>query len=325
MRPGVFLAFIDADCRAHPRWLHSALQTLCSSPEKTILGGDVRIWRNDKDAYTAIEAYEGVFAYRFKLYIERHGFCGTGNLVVRRADFERIGPFAGIRVAEDIEWGQRALSAGFTFRYVPEMIVFHPARRSLHELYAKWDRHIQHFLNMARGKPGWKISLDCSRTGSSRVTDCGLWEGMDQRSDSGDIEPAKGYSGAVCGSCPSRSQDAQSLGFEFERHGSMESAHGGLKFSWTSGMGYAAAERTPLYRRGDHARLLLGASALALLRHRKRRQRADRQRISRAHRGALCDRETATLYHPLGRDPCQPPTCKSLPIQDSHEPRPAAF
>jgi len=27
----------------------------------------------------------------------------------------------------------------------------------LHELYAKWDRHTQHFLNMARGKPGWKI------------------------------------------------------------------------------------------------------------------------------------------------------------------------
>src|SRR5262249_35858022 len=84
---GRILAFIDADCRAHPHWLRSALETLCSSSEKTILGGDVRIWRNDEDAYTAIEAYEGVFAYRFKLYIERHGFCGTGNLVVHRADF----------------------------------------------------------------------------------------------------------------------------------------------------------------------------------------------------------------------------------------------
>jgi GT2 family glycosyltransferase len=154
---GSILAFIDADCRAHPHWLRNALQTLRSSPEGTILGGDVRIWRDNTGTCTAIEAYEGVFGYRFKLYIERHGFCGTGNLVVRRADFEKIGPFAGIRVAEDIEWGQRALAAGFTFRYVPEMIVFHPARRSLHELYAKWDRHIQHFLNMARGKPGWRI------------------------------------------------------------------------------------------------------------------------------------------------------------------------
>ena len=154
---GAILAFIDADCRAHPDWLRNAKQTLCSSPERTILGGDVRIWRDNTDSSTSIEAYESVFGYRFKLYIEQHGFCGTGNLLVRRADFERIGPFAGIKFAEDIEWGQRARDAGFAFHYVPEMIVFHPARRSMGELYAKWDRHTQHFLNMARGKPGWKL------------------------------------------------------------------------------------------------------------------------------------------------------------------------
>ena len=154
---GSILAFIDADCRAHPNWLQNALETLRSSPGGTILGGDVRIWHENGDTSTAIEAYENVFGYRFKLYIEQHGFCGTGNLVVRRADFEKIGPFAGIQVAEDIEWGRRANAAGFVFRYVPEMIVFHPARRSLQELYAKWDRHILHFFNMARDKPAWKI------------------------------------------------------------------------------------------------------------------------------------------------------------------------
>jgi hypothetical protein len=107
---------------------------------------------------TAVRIRTGcVFAYRFKLYIERQGFAGTGNLVVHRADFDKVGGFAGIQLAEDMEWGQRACSAGFRFRYVPEMIVFHPARRSLAELYAKWDRQIQHYLNMAQGKPAWKI------------------------------------------------------------------------------------------------------------------------------------------------------------------------
>jgi hypothetical protein len=37
------------------------------------------------------------------------------------------------------------------------MVVFHPARRSLRELYGKWDRQIQHALNMTGDKPGWKI------------------------------------------------------------------------------------------------------------------------------------------------------------------------
>ena len=154
---GDIIAFIDADCRAHRDWLRNALQTIRSSPEGTILGGDVRIWRNRWNTFTGIEAFEAVFEYRFKFFIERHGYCGTGNLVVRRTDYEKVGPFAGIEFAEDVEWGQRARAAGLTFRYIPEMVVFHPARRSLQELCAKWDRHTQHELNMARGKHGWKI------------------------------------------------------------------------------------------------------------------------------------------------------------------------
>jgi GT2 family glycosyltransferase len=151
------IAFIDADCRAHRDWLRTALQTIRSSPEGTILGGDVRIWRSRVNTFTAIEAYESVFGYPFKWFIERHGFCGTGNLVVRRTDHERAGPFAGIDIAEDVEWGQRARLAGLRFRYVPEMVIFHPGRRSLRELCVKWDRHMLHNLNMARGNPGWKI------------------------------------------------------------------------------------------------------------------------------------------------------------------------
>ena len=154
---GEILAFIDADCRAHPDWLESLLQAIRSSPPKTILGGDVRIWRSEGRALDAIAAYESVFAYRFKLYIEQHGYSGTGNLAMFRQDFEAIGPFAGINVAEDMEWGQRARAADFRFRYVPEMIVFHPARSSLNELYAKWDRQITHYRNMAEGTPGWRI------------------------------------------------------------------------------------------------------------------------------------------------------------------------
>ncbi len=58
---GDIIAFIDADCRAHRDWLRNALQTIRSSPEGTILGGDVRIWRNRFNTFTAIEAYEERF------------------------------------------------------------------------------------------------------------------------------------------------------------------------------------------------------------------------------------------------------------------------
>jgi GT2 family glycosyltransferase len=121
------------------------------------LGGDVRIWHESEKSFTAIEAYESVFAYLFKRYIEQQGLSGTGNLVIRRTNFDTVGPFEGINVAEDMDWGRRACAVGLIFKYVPEMIVFHPPRQSIRVLCVKWDRHLQHYFNMARGKPAWRL------------------------------------------------------------------------------------------------------------------------------------------------------------------------
>jgi glycosyltransferase involved in cell wall biosynthesis len=154
---GDILAFIDADCRAHGDWLKTALREMEAVPPRTVLGGDVQIWRDDRSAFSALEAYESVFAYRFQLYIEKHGFCGTGNLVVKRKDFYEIGPFKGIQFAEDVEWGQSVRAAGYQFRFVPGMIAYHPARKTLKELFVKWDRHIQHAANAGRGQKQWHL------------------------------------------------------------------------------------------------------------------------------------------------------------------------
>ena len=156
---GDIFCFIDADCRAHPNWLRVASEIVLE-PEQTVLGGDVQIWRDDQTRYTSLEAYESLFAYMQKRYIEKNKFSGTGNLVVRRIDFMRVGPFGGIEVAEDMEWGSRAVSAGFKFHYVPNLIVYHPARRTMSELFDKWDRHLMHYANMSqsRGQPLWSIS-----------------------------------------------------------------------------------------------------------------------------------------------------------------------
>jgi glycosyltransferase involved in cell wall biosynthesis len=154
---GDILAFIDADCRAHPNWLAIAVTVLNSTQAGIVLGGDVQIWRDKAGNFSALEAYESVFAYRFKLYIQHYGFSGTGNLVVRRCDFDRVGPFRAIEVAEDMDWGERAHASGCTFQFVPEMIVYHPARKSFGELCVKWDRHIQHALNTTRGTSMWRL------------------------------------------------------------------------------------------------------------------------------------------------------------------------
>ena len=150
---GDILAFIDADCLADPAWLASAAREM-SDGRAEILGGDVRIAYVDPARLTTLEAYESIYAYRMDRYIAREGFTGTGNLVVRRPVLEAVGPFAGLSVAEDRDWGQRATAAGHTIRYVADMKVYHPARAVFSELKQKWDRHMAHDFARAGGAKG---------------------------------------------------------------------------------------------------------------------------------------------------------------------------
>jgi GT2 family glycosyltransferase len=146
------LAFIDADCVADPGWVAAILARLRDPAAPGIVGGDVRILQETPEP-TPIAAYEAVYAYRQKLYIEVMKFSGAGNMAVRREIFDAVGPFAGIDVAEDNDWGQRATALGHRIVYAPEMIVCHPARASLAELYVKWDRHIDHHFAVVEPGP----------------------------------------------------------------------------------------------------------------------------------------------------------------------------
>lgn len=159
---GDVLAFIDADCLADPDWLAEAERAM-TDPDATILGGDVRIAYTDPDRLTMLEAYESIYAYRMDRYIAREGFTGTGNLVVRREVLPDVGPFAGIGVAEDRDWGQRATAKGYRIRYVAGMKVYHPARSHFSELRQKWDRHMAHDFVRARtqrgGRMKWAVKM----------------------------------------------------------------------------------------------------------------------------------------------------------------------
>jgi glycosyltransferase involved in cell wall biosynthesis len=155
------LLFIDADCRAHSHWIASAMRALTAPNAPDIVGGDVQIDVVDAARLTSLESYESVFAYRQSLYISREGFSGTGNLAMTRTIFDAVGPFGGIGIAEDRDWGQRAQKLGHHTYYVPEMIVYHPARKNFDELTEKWRRHIAHDLAKHRSGGGsalgWRL------------------------------------------------------------------------------------------------------------------------------------------------------------------------
>lgn len=165
---GEILAFIDADCVADPDWL-AAAETEILKPGATVLGGDVRIHYADPRHLTLLEAYESIYAYRMDKYIARDNFTGTGNLVMKREVFADVGPFAGLSIAEDIDWGRRATAKGYRIRYVAGMRVYHPARRQLSELRTKWDRHMAHFFEGVRGNPR-RMALWAAKTAAMALS-----------------------------------------------------------------------------------------------------------------------------------------------------------
>ena len=152
------LAFIDADCRAEAGWLQAAVDAVEADPDHEVVGGDVRIDFHDKKTLSAAEAYESVFAYRQKMYIRKLRFSGTGNLAMGRSIHARVGPFGGIGIAEDRDWGQRACALGLPARYVEGMRIYHPARPDFDSLATKWRRQVAHDLAEHRGhhRPLWK-------------------------------------------------------------------------------------------------------------------------------------------------------------------------
>jgi glycosyltransferase involved in cell wall biosynthesis len=130
------LAFVDSDCRPAPDWIERGLAAIAGAD---IVGGRVDVDVVDPAKPTGEEAFEKVFGFNFKHYIEKMGFTGSGNLFVRRSDFDRVGGFR-TGVAEDVEWSRRATALGLRLTYAEDVVVSHPARRDWDQLKAKWRR-----------------------------------------------------------------------------------------------------------------------------------------------------------------------------------------
>ena len=146
---GEILAFIDADCIADSDWL-LRIEHALSENAGAIVGGEVRILASRPPELSQTEAYESIYGFRMKQYIQKEGYAATLNMAVRRDVFRQVGDFKGLQTAEDREWGQRANKMGIEIHFVSNAIVYHPARPDIRALQQKWSRLLGHEYNSAR-------------------------------------------------------------------------------------------------------------------------------------------------------------------------------
>jgi glycosyltransferase involved in cell wall biosynthesis len=150
---GTILAFTDSDCRPSPTWLERGAAALATAD---MVGGRVEVVVEDEAYLSGVEAFERVFAFNFKRYVEELGFCGGANMFVSRAIFDRVGPFRA-EVTEDMDWGKRASAAKFRWRFAPEAVVSHPARRTWPELKKKLRRRAREDFAIAVEQPNGRF------------------------------------------------------------------------------------------------------------------------------------------------------------------------
>ncbi|NOC94204.1 glycosyltransferase family 2 protein [Ruegeria sp. HKCCD6604] len=133
------LFFIDADCVPAPDWLSVGRQV---ADQADLIGGRVDVFDETPPPRSGAEAFEAVFAFNFRRYIEVQGFSGAGNLLTRRDVFDAIGGFIN-GVSEDREWTMRAVARGYSLIYRDDFRVSHPSRQNWPALKAKWRRTTQ--------------------------------------------------------------------------------------------------------------------------------------------------------------------------------------
>ncbi|WP_417807505.1 glycosyltransferase family 2 protein [Thioclava sp.] len=130
------LFFIDSDCVAAPDWIATAFAVM---DRGDLVGGHVAVFDETPPPRSGAEAFETVFAFDFRRYIEEKGFSGTGNLLTRRDVYEGTGPFiAGL--SEDLDWCRRATAKGYRLVYAEGLRVGHPSRQDWSALSRKWRR-----------------------------------------------------------------------------------------------------------------------------------------------------------------------------------------
>ena len=132
------LLFLDSDCVPAADWLATALR-LAAAPLGDVMGGRIDTFDETAPPRNGAQAFETVFAFQQRAYIEDKGFSVTANLLTTRAVFADVGDLI-VGLSEDMDWCFRATAKGYSLVYAEDLRVSHPTRSDRPALLRKWRR-----------------------------------------------------------------------------------------------------------------------------------------------------------------------------------------
>ena len=132
---GGIIAFTDADCIPEKNWIENGVRAL-NEQNSDMAGGKIEFIFSEQKSVT--EIFDSLNSLRNDSFIYYKIGAVTANLFVRATLFGKMGLFPEVRTGGDISWTGRALSEGSSLIFVPEAVVYHPARNFLETLKKSW-------------------------------------------------------------------------------------------------------------------------------------------------------------------------------------------
>jgi GT2 family glycosyltransferase len=152
---GKFIAFTDSDCIPENNWLEEGYRLLEKGAD--LVGGKVELFKPQLGTEIAF-IYERIFSFNQKRNVLEKGQSVTANLFIRRHVFEQIGFFKeDLLSGGDFDLTKRATKAGNKMEYGEDVVVLHPARKTIKQLVKKRKRtmggmYIREFKNYTLGQ-----------------------------------------------------------------------------------------------------------------------------------------------------------------------------
>jgi GT2 family glycosyltransferase len=132
-----FFAVTDDDCLAEPGWLSAMVARLRANPEEIVTG---RVEAEGESEVVALMTSRTQVTYtRPRL---KHDSMSGGNMGASRKVLDRIGLLdedPALAAAEDCEYSYRALCAGISITYAPEVVVRHVGWRDPNQRGAQYE------------------------------------------------------------------------------------------------------------------------------------------------------------------------------------------
>ncbi|MDA8933352.1 glycosyltransferase, partial [Candidatus Pelagibacter ubique] len=131
---GDVLAFTDSDCIPNTFWIERAINRFIKGCDR--IAGFIDIFPMNVNANIP-ELYDITFGFDQEAAAS-NGLSVTANMFAKKSLFIKYGKFnSSLFSGGDTEWSRRVYSKGISIEFASEVIVKHPARKSLKELFNK--------------------------------------------------------------------------------------------------------------------------------------------------------------------------------------------